>query len=97
MSVIPLIEKRINIIDHCLKKLARLNKKIRADQRKLVELDSNERESSKYSRTRSAFIRFNTQSAVYMISQTLLNFAPLRLSVKHIDVFVKEIRWSSLS
>jgi len=97
MSVISLIEKKIDIIDHCLKKLTRLNKKIRADQRKLIELDSNERESSKYSRTRSIFIRFNTQFVVYMISQTLLNFAFLRLSVKHINVSVKKIRWSSLS
>ena len=97
MPVIPLIGKRVDIIDHCLGELARLNKEIRADQREVAELDSNGRESSKYPRMRSAFIRFNTQSAAYMASQTLLNSAPLCLSAKHIDVSVEEIRWSSLS
>lgn len=31
MFIIPLFEKRINIIDHYLEELARLNKKIKAN------------------------------------------------------------------
>lgn len=68
MFIIPLFEKRINIIDYYLEELARLNKKIKANQRELIKLDSNERESNKYSRMRSIFIRFNTQSIIYMIA-----------------------------
>jgi len=97
MPAIPLIERRVDIIHHCLDELARMNKKISADLTKLVEFKSNERESSKYSRLKFVFIRFNTQFVAYMICQTLLNVDSLHLSTRHISVFVRELRWSTLS
>jgi len=58
-----------------------MNKKISADLTKLIEFESNERESSKYSRLKFVFIRFNTQFVAYMICQTLLNVDSLHLSI----------------
>ncbi len=92
MPAIPLIGRRVDIIHHCLGELARMNKEISADLTKLAEFELNGRESSKYSRLKSAFIRFNTQSAAYMVCQTLLNVDPLHLSARHISVFVRELR-----
>ncbi len=97
MPAIPLIEKRVDTIHHCLGELARMNKEIRAELTELVEVESNGRESSKYSRMKSAFIRFNTQSAAYMACQTLLNANPLHSFARHINVFVRELRWSTLT
>jgi len=74
-----------------------MNKKISADLTKLIEFESNERESSKYSRLKFVFIRFNTQFVAYMICQTLLNVDSLHLSTRHISVFMRELRWSTLS
>ncbi len=107
MPAIPFMNKRVDTICHCLRELARLNKKIKADQRelmwldgdqkKLTKLESDRRESSKYPQTKSAFIQFNTQSAAYMACQTLLSFSPVHLSARHINVPAHEVRWSSLS
>ncbi len=97
MPAIPLIGRRVDTIHHCLGELARMNKEISADLTELAEFESNGRESSKYPRLKSAFIRFNTQSAAYMACQTLLNADPLRLSARHISVSVRELRWSALS
>jgi len=107
MPAIPFMNKRVDTICHCLEELTRLNKKIKADQRELMQLDedqkkltkleSDRRESSKYPQTKSAFIQFNTQSAAYMACQTLLSFSPVHLSARHINVPAHEVRWSSLS
>ena len=97
MPSIPFVGKRVDTIHHCLKELARLNKEIRADQRELIEFDSDQKEASRYARTNSAFIQFNSQSAAYMACQTMLSSNPLHLSARHVDVTVQEIRWSSLS
>ena len=77
MPAIPLIEKRVDTIHHCLGELVQMNKEIRAEVTELAELKSNVRESSKYLQMKSAFIRFNTQSAAYIACQTLLNAHPL--------------------
>ena len=97
MPAIPLIGKRVDTIHHCLGELVRMNKEIRAEVTELAELESNGRESSKYPRMKSAFIRFNTQSAAYMACQTLLNANPLHLSARYINVSVRELRWSTLT
>jgi len=94
IPAIPLIGRRVDTIHHCLGELARMNKEIRAD---LAELAASGEESSKYPRMKSAFIRFNTQSAAYMACQTLLNADPLHSSARHINVSVRELRWSTLS
>ncbi len=60
MLVIPLIGKRVDTIHHCLGELARINKEIRAELIELAEVESDRRESNKYPRMKSAFIRFNT-------------------------------------
>lgn len=60
MPSFPLIGKKVDIIHHCLGELARMNEEIRAELMKLAEVESNERELSRYSRMKSAFIRFNT-------------------------------------
>lgn len=91
------LEKGWDTIYHCLSELARMNKEIGAEVTELAEVESNGRESSKYSRMRSAFIRFNTQSAAYMACQTLLNAHPLYSSARHINVSVRELRWSTLT
>ena len=97
MPGMPFIGKRVDTIHHCLGELARMNKDIRAELTELAELESNGRESSKYPRMRSAFVRFNAQSAAYMACQTLLNANPLHSSARHINVSVREIRWSTLT
>ena len=97
MPAIPLIGKRVDTIHHCLGELVRMNKEIRAEVTELAELESNGRESSKYPRMKSAFIRFNTQSIAYMACQTLLNANSLHLSARHINVSVRELRWSTLT
>lgn len=91
------LEKGWDTIYHCLSELARMNKEIGAEVTELAEVESNGRESSKYSRMRSAFIRFNTQSAAYMACQTLLNAHPLYSSARHINVSVRELGWSTLT
>ena len=60
MPTIPLIEKRINIIYHYLDELTRMNKEIKIELTKLVKIESNKRELSKYLRMKFVFIRFNT-------------------------------------
>ena len=97
MSAISLIEKRIDIIQYCLDELTRMNKEIETESIKLIEIESNERESSKYSRMKFVFIRFNTQFVAYMTCQILLNVHSLHLFVRHINVFVRKLRWSSLT
>ena len=97
MPAIPLIGRRVDTIHHCLGELARMNREIRAELAGLAELESNGRESNKYPRIKSAFIRFNTQSAAYMACQTLLNANPLQLSARHVGMSVRELRWSTLS
>lgn len=64
MPAIPLIGKRVDTIYHCLGELAQMNKEIGAEVTELAKVESNGRESSKYPRKKSVFIRFNTQSAV---------------------------------
>ncbi len=97
IPIIPLIGRRVDTIHHCLGELARMNKEIRADLAELADFESSGEESSKYPRMKSAFIRFNTQSAAYMACQTLLNADPLHSSARHINVSVRELRWSTLS
>lgn len=97
MPAIPLIGKRVDTIHHCLGELARMNREIRAESMELAEVESSGRESSKYPRMKSAFVRFNTQSAAYMACQTLLNSNPLHSSARHINVSVRELRWSTLT
>ena len=97
MPGVPFVGKRVDTIHYCLGELARLNREIRGEQRELAELDSDQRESSKYPRMKSAFVQFNTQSAAYMACQTILSSNPLHLSARHVDVSAKEIRWGSLS
>ncbi len=97
MSAISFIERRIDTIRHCLRKLTRLNEEIETDQKKLIEINSTERKSDKYSRMRSIFVRFNSQVMTHMICQTTLSFRSLHLSVEHVDVSVRKIRWICLS
>ena len=92
MPAIPLIGKRVDTIHHCLGKLVQINKEIKAEVTELAELESNVRESSKYPRMKSAFIRFNTQSAAYMACQTLLNAHSLYSSARHIKVSMRKLR-----
>lgn len=68
-----------------------------AEVTELAEVESHGTESSKYPRMRSAFIRFNTQSALYMAYQTVLEPHPLYSSARHINISVRELRWSTLS
>jgi len=78
MSAIPFIGRRVDMIHHCLRELTRLNEEIEADQKELIEIDSTGGNSDKYSRMRSAFVRFNSQVAAHMACQTTLSFRPLR-------------------
>ena len=96
MPAIPLIWRRVDTIHHCLGKLALTNREIRAELAELAELESNGRESNKYRRMRSAFVRFDTHSAEYMACETLLNANPLQLSARHVGIPVRELRWSTL-
>ena len=97
MPAFPLIGKKVDTIHHCLGELARVNEEIRAESMELAEVESNGSESSRYPRMNSAFIRFNTQSAAYMACQTILNANPLHSSARHVNVSVRELRWSTLT
>ena len=97
MSAILFIRRRVDTIRHCLKELTRLNEEIDADQKELIEIDSTGDNSDKYPRMRSIFVRFNSQVTTHMTCQTTMFFRPLHLSVGHVDVSVREIRWTCLS
>ena len=97
MLAISFIEKRIDIIHHCLNKLAWMNKEIKTESIELIEIKLNRRESSKYSWMKSVFIQFNTQFTVYIACQTLLNVHSLHSSAQHINVFIWKIRWSTFT
>ena len=95
--IVPFIGKRVDLIDHCLKQLARIEMDIEADQQELVDMELDHRDSTKYPRTRSAFIQFNTQIAAHMACQTLLHSSPFHILVQHVDASFCEIQWNSLS
>ena len=97
MPAVPFVGRRVDTIQHCFRELARMNKEIKAERTELAKLESNGGESGKYPRMRSAFVRFNTQSAAYMACQVLLNANPLHSSARHINVSVRELRWSALN
>jgi len=97
MSAIPFIGRRVDTIRYCLRELTRLNEEIEADQKELIEIDSTGGNSDKYPRMRSAFVRFNSQVAAHMACQTTLSSRPLHLSAGHVDVSVREVRWTCLS
>ena len=97
MPAIPFVGKRVDTIQHCFGELARTDKDIRAELTELTELELDGRESSKYPRMRSAFIRFNTQTAAYMACQVLLNANPLHFSARHVNVSGRGLKWDTLN
>ena len=87
MPCLPLVGKKVDVIDHCRKELARLN----------LEIEEDQREPNKFPLMNSAFIQFNNQVAAHMACQAVSHHAPNQMAPRLVEISPDDVIWDNMS
>ena len=87
MPVLPLLGKKVDVVEHCRKELAALNLVIEAEQR----------EPEKFPLLNSAFIQFNNQVAAHMACQSVSHHLPHQMTPRLVEISSIDVIWDNLS
>ena len=87
MPSLPLIGKKVDVIIHCQKELARLN----------LEIEKDQQEPDKYPLMNSAFIQFNNQVAAHMACQAVSHHRPYRMTPRVVEISPDDVIWDNMA
>ena len=87
MPALPLIGKKVDVIEHCRKELARLN----------VEIAEEQQEPEKFPLMNSAFIQFNNQVAAHMACQAVSHHIPHQMAPRVVEISPDDVIWDNMS
>lgn len=87
MPSLWLIGKKVDIIDHCRKEVARLNLEIEIDQQ----------HPEKFPLMNSAFIQFNHQVAAHMACQAVSHHVPKQMAPRLVEISPDDVIWDNMS
>lgn len=81
------IGKKVDVIYHCRKEVARLN----------VEIEEDQKHPDKFPLMNSAFIQFNHQVAAHMACQSVSHHLPQQMAPRLIEISPDDILWDNMS
>lgn len=81
------IGKKVDVIYHCRKEVARLN----------LEIEQDQQEPQKYPLMNSAFIQFNHQVAAHMACQSLSHHVPNHMAPRIVEISPDDVLWENMS
>lgn len=87
MPSIWLMGKKVDIIDHCRKEVARLNLEVEIDQQN----------PEKFPLMNSAFIQFNHQVAAHMACQAVSHHVPKQMAPRLVEISPDDVIWDNMS
>ncbi|KAL9014655.1 MAG: hypothetical protein Q9173_000688 [Seirophora scorigena] len=87
MPSLPLVGRKVDIIDHCRREVARLN----------VEIEQDQKEQQKFPLMNSAFIQFNHQVAAHMACQSVSHHTPQQMTPRIVEISPEDVIWENMS
>ena len=87
MPALPLVGKKVDVIEHCRKELARLN----------LEIEEQQREPEQFPLMNSAFVQFNNQVAAHMACQSVSHHIPHQMAPRLVEISPDDVIWDNMS
>ena len=87
MISLPLCGQKVDTIDYCRKKVARLN----------LEIEEDQRHPDRFPLMNSAFVQFNHQVAAHMACQAVSHHLPNQMAPRVVEINPGDVIWENMS
>ena len=87
LSWVPFVGEKVDTIDYCRTQVARLN----------LEIETDQKNPTKYPLMNSAFIQFNHQVAAHMACQSVSHHIPSQMAPRLVEIAPDDVIWSNMS